>query len=175
MGLLCVCELSAFWLIHEEGEAGSSAVSEVLLDGHVHAFSLGESSWHKPPRMGMLDIEHRRLVLLGLVHAGQEAAEQAGVLTSLPQQPAFCWDQQRKVGVETFSKLTAGSSGGCTDLLRRDFFKGNFKVVTSTVYSETAADNTTEADKVHAPGSCASHESCCCQIGTHSHTHSGLS
>lgn len=48
MQLLYACELPAFWLIHKEGEADSSAVSEVLLDGHVHALALGESNWHKP-------------------------------------------------------------------------------------------------------------------------------
>lgn len=165
MGLLYVCGLPAFWLIHEEGEAGSSAVSEVLLDGHACPRLRGKQL-AQAPRMWMLDAEHRRLVLLGLVHSGQEAAEQAGVLTPLPQQPAFCWHQHRKVGVETFSKPTAGSLEGCTDLLRRDFFKGNFKVVTSRVDSEAAADNVTEADKARALGSCASRGSCCCQVKT---------
>lgn len=114
-------------------QAPVRAVSDTLLRWRCpwgKQLTQGTSMW-------LLDIKHtQKLVLSHSVHDSQEAAEQAVVFIYLLRQPAFCWNQQRKVGVKTFPKLTAESSEGCTDLLRRDFFKGNSEVVTSSVDSE---------------------------------------
>lgn len=104
-------------------------------DGDVRALVPEKSSWHKSQVCDYWVPSTHRSWFCHTVHDSQEAAEQA-VFIYLLQQPAFCWNQQRKVGVKTFSKLTAESSEGCTDLLRRDFFKGNSEVVTSSVDSE---------------------------------------